>query len=143
LDTNILVYAYQSSEPEKQITAMARLRAIAKLDSVISGQILSEFLNTAHKKHRVSLDLARQTCQILRAEFIVIEQCIEDRVSASKLAEARQIQFYDALLISTLSRCGVTTLLSEDMSDGETYGGVTILNPFNPANTARIEAALL
>ena len=33
-------------------------------------------------------------------------------------------------------------LLSEDMHDGLDLDGLTILNPFNPANTARIEAAL-
>ena len=142
LDTNVLVYAYQSAEPEKQAVAMDHLRRIIAGDSVIGGQVLSEFLNTAHRKRLIGLDLARQTCQLLCAELIVCEQIFSDRLAASDLAEVRQIQFYNALLISTLARAGVDTLLSEDMTDGDIYAGVKVLNPFNPANRNRIEAAL-
>ena len=142
LDTNILVYAYQSSDPAKQVVAMDCLQKISMRDCNIAGQVLSEFMNTGHKKRLISLDLARQACRILEAEFAVCEQNVDDRINASKLSESRKIQFYDALLISTLARSGVKILLSEDLADGDTYDGVRVLNPFNPANAARIEAAL-
>jgi predicted nucleic acid-binding protein len=142
IDTNLLVYASMSPHDPRSADAANWLERILEARVPIAGQMLSEFLNVAHRKHPRLIEKARQTVKMFSNAFDVIEQSLEDRISASSLAEARSIQFYDALLISTLARSGVHTLLSEDMTDGDTYGGVTVLNPFNPANAARIAAAL-
>lgn len=43
-----------------------------------------------------------------------------------------QINFWDALIIAAAERMHCPTVLSEDMSDGQVYGGVTVRNPFKP-----------
>jgi predicted nucleic acid-binding protein len=51
VDTNILVYAYDRSEPEKQETAIDIIDSLAKVGSgVLSPQILSEFFNVVTRK---------------------------------------------------------------------------------------------
>ncbi len=141
-DSNIIVYANDISDPEKHARAEGLLvRLLSKNSCLFAGQTLSEFMNVAIRKRRVSLPVAREVLGIAERQADIIEQTTDDRLAASILAESRKIQFYDALLCCTLARVGVTTLLSEDMADGEDYGGVTVLSPFNPADAARIEAA--
>jgi predicted nucleic acid-binding protein len=37
---------------------------------------------------------------------------------------------WDAIILATAAEAGCRVLLSEDMQDGFTWGGVTIVNPF-------------
>ena len=66
----------------------------------------------------------------------------DDIASAAVLADRRELQFFDALIITVASRAGATVLLSEDMQDRQQFEGLRVLNPFNPANQAEIEALL-
>ena len=44
--------------------------------------------------------------------------------------EARfQISFWDALVVQAAQASGAEILYSEDLSDGQTYGGVRVINP--------------
>lgn len=40
------------------------------------------------------------------------------------------IQFYDALIIAAAEANGCDEILTEDLNDGQTYCGVTAVNPF-------------
>ena len=40
------------------------------------------------------------------------------------------LQFFDALIIAGAERANCDTVYSEDMTDGERYGNVTVVNPF-------------
>ena len=50
--------------------------------------------------------------------------------SAWALEDAHSLSFWDALIIAAAQVARCDTLLSEDLADGETYGGVTVLSPF-------------
>jgi predicted nucleic acid-binding protein len=46
--------------------------------------------------------------------------------------EARyRVSFWDALVLQAAQASGAAILYSEDLSDGQTYGGVRVLNPLN------------
>jgi predicted nucleic acid-binding protein len=46
--------------------------------------------------------------------------------------EARyQISFWDALIIHAAEKSGAGILYSEDLSDGQIYGSVRVVNPLN------------
>ena len=64
LDTNVLIYAHDRSEPEKQRQALEVLdRAQSTGDGALTTQILGEFFTTATRKLSASLprrDAARQ-----------------------------------------------------------------------------------
>ncbi len=121
---------------------MTLLQQLFEIGAKISGKVLSEFLNATHRKRLFQPEFAREVVKLIRTNCSVVEHTAEDRIATSHLAETRKIGYYDALLCCTLARCGVTLLLSEDLADGDTYGGLTILNPFNAVNAARINAAL-
>jgi predicted nucleic acid-binding protein len=40
------------------------------------------------------------------------------------------VRFWDALLLASASAAGCSHFLSEDLNDGQVYGGVTVDNPF-------------
>ena len=49
---------------------------------------------------------------------------------AIAIHERYQLRYWDALIIATAKRMQCTEVLSEDMSDGQDYGGVVVRNPF-------------
>ena len=45
--------------------------------------------------------------------------------------EARyKVSFWDALILQAAESAGATVLYSEDLSAGQSYGGVRVVNPF-------------
>jgi predicted nucleic acid-binding protein len=50
-------------------------------------------------------------------------------IRASELAELAQLSFWDGLIIASAEQAGATRLYSEDLNEGQTIAGVTIINP--------------
>lgn len=97
LDTNILVYAYSVTEPQKQ--AIARQLIVDRF-SFISTQVLQELTNTVTKKFKFSY----------QAASTAVEECcmnsnltINDKdtiLTVHKIADKYGFSFYDSLIIS-------------------------------------------
>ena len=51
-------------------------------------------------------------------------------VEALDLEERYQISFWDALVIRAAHASGAEVLYSEDLSHGQMYGSVRVMNPF-------------
>lgn len=58
------------------------------------------------------------------------------------LLESYPLQLWDAHMLALCAGNGCDVLLSEDMTDGERYGRVLVLNPFNPSNTSKLASLL-
>ena len=132
LDTNILVYAYDKHEPEKQIKAQDILKTAIKEDSaILSAQILVEFfvVVTRRIKEPLSINDAEKIIDIL-----TVLQVAEIDRSLVKMAIGTQrdygISYWDSLVVATAEREGCKKVLSEDLNDGQIYNGVLIENPF-------------
>lgn len=41
-----------------------------------------------------------------------------------------QVSFWDAMLLTTAAKVGAGVLWTEDLNDGQSYGTVTVRNPF-------------
>ena len=52
------------------------------------------------------------------------------RRSPDEVFSRHGIQFYDAMMVSAALESGCTEILSEDLNDGQDYGGVIAHNPF-------------
>jgi predicted nucleic acid-binding protein len=131
LDTNILFYAYDEKSPEKQAIARQFLRSGTAEKSVISSQVLSEF--SATMLHKASP--AASTENLLKAldALASLQLVMIDAEMVRRAVEARssyRLHFYDCLIIAAAERAGCARILSEDFSHGQTYFGVTVVNPF-------------
>ena len=52
-------------------------------------------------------------------------------ISAIDLAADHRLGIWDSIIVSVASNSGCRTLLSEDLQDGFSWRGVTIVNPFS------------
>lgn len=128
LDTNIIVYCYTKTEPEKRQKA----QTLAKTPgTTISTQVLQEFANTLHKKFKVGWGGITIALLEVRKDFIVHTNDIETVFNACKIAKRYGFSFYDSLIISAALENNCTTLYSEDLQDGQLIEGkLKIVNPF-------------
>ena len=132
LDTNILVYLYDSDQPDKQARARALVERFGLSDAiVISTQVLQEFYVNVTRKFAKQLSdeqilLATRNLGKLR----VVEVSVEMIFSAIDLARQLRLSFWDSLiLVAALeSQCGL--LLTEDLQHGQRIGSLTVQNPF-------------
>jgi len=132
LDTNILVYAYDEHEPEKQIRAQTLLRtAIQEESAVLSVQVLGEFfvVVTRRIKEPLSANDAEKIIDALSILPVVeIDLTLVKRAIATKTRY--RISYWDLLIVAAAERAGCSTILSEDLNHGQEYNGVLVENPF-------------
>jgi len=134
VDTNILVYAYDSSAGDKHEIAKKEIAALWDSgQGHISTQVLQELYVTLTKKvpKPISPDLAKPIIQ----DFLKWKVVINDGIS---ILEAIEIQkqyrfgFWDALIVQAAVKGGAGVLLTEDFESGRLIDGVRIQNPFLP-----------
>ena len=132
VDTNVLVYAHDSSEAVKQPLAQARLDALwTDGAGTLSTQVLQEFYSVVTRKlaKPMSRAEARDVVDAYSA-WPVVQISPTIILAAARLEERHQLSFWDALLIEAARVAGADLLLTEDMQDGQTIEGVLIENPF-------------
>lgn len=130
VDTNLLVYARDSSDGLKQERAESWMKRLwLERSGALSFQVLSEFYVTVTRKLQVPPALARADVVRLLAWNPVQ---VDDRVlqSAWELEEQHSLSWWDALIVSAARVSGCELLLTEDMQSGQVLGGVRVVNPF-------------
>ena len=63
-------------------------------------------------------------------------------MTAADLAADHHFGIWDAVILSTASQTDCRLLLSEDLQDGFTWGGVAVANPFASPHHALLDAFL-
>ena len=132
VDTNVLAYAHDRSEPLKQPIAQARLDGLWRdRTGVLSTQVLQEFYVVATRKFDPPMPpgTARELVG-LYAEWPVVQIDVPLLLAASALEERHTLSFWDALIVEAARRSGATRLLTEDLQPGRRLGDVRIENPF-------------
>lgn len=133
VDTNILVYTRDASEPEKQQAAERWLRLLwATRTGRTSAQVLNEYYVVVTEKLQPGLDReqARADVRNLMAwtpvpmDRPVVEGAwtIQDRYALS---------WWDSLIVSAAQVAGCTWLLTEDLDHGQAMDGLSVVNPFH------------
>ena len=132
LDTNILVYAYDSHEPQKQTIAQSLLRkGIREESAVLSVQVLSEFFNAVTRRIPSPLSSDQGLETIRRFRIIPTVDLDVDLVErAINTHKQYQISYWDGLIIAAAERANCTKILSEDLNEGQTYNDIPVANPF-------------
>jgi len=133
LDTNILVYAYDTHELGKQKTAQQIVKtALLEETGALSAQVLSEFFVVVTRK--VASPLAAEEARMVLSLFrkMPVLDIDGDLVEAAVVVHQRHnISFWDGLIVAAAKRLGCTRLLSEDLHGGQKLDGLEIVNPFD------------
>ncbi len=133
VDTNILMYAHDTSAGEKHERAKALVEELWRdRTGVVSTQVLQELSVNLRKKARRPLD-ARATRDIV-SDYLTWQVIVnggESILEAFDLEARYQISFWDAMIVQAAQASGAEVLYSEDLSDGQAYGSVRVVNPLH------------
>ncbi|MFZ0802346.1 MAG: PIN domain-containing protein [Terriglobales bacterium] len=131
LDSNILVYAYDASNPKKQSVAQALVERAVAGEAMASPQVLAEFAATL--LHKLTPPATPETVIAILDALGPVKLIAPDAGMVRRAVEARSaygVHFYDGLILAAAERGGCGRLLSEDLNPGQKYFGVTVSNPF-------------
>jgi len=133
VDTNVLVYAYDKSEPEKQAKAVEILDELVKNGTgMLSPQVLSEFYTVVTRKLAAPLtpregytsisNYIRSWNMVDLTSLIVLE--------AVRGVRDHRLAYWDSLIWATAKMNQIPTVLSEDFSHNSVIEGVRFTSPF-------------
>ncbi len=140
IDTNILVYAFDPSEPRKQRMAVELLEVRLRDDSArIAHQAIVEFVAaTTRPRGRGRAAglplLALETACREAEEFLSLFEILYPTEALVRTpvrgAVTYQLSLYDAHMWAYAEHYGLSELVSEDFAHGRLYGTVLTMNPF-------------
>ena len=132
LDTNILVYAYDSSAGEKHGNAVGLLtKLVMEGSAVLSIQVLQELFVVLTRKlpKPLSLNHAASTIGDLTALPVHAPQA-SDVLAAVEVQRRLRLSFWDAMIIQSASQLSCRVIWSEGFAAGRRYDGIEMRNPF-------------
>ena len=142
VDTNVLVYARDASEPAKQPRAAEWLAYLWREQAGrTSVQVLSEYYVTVTRKLEPGLD-ADDAWDDVRALFAWRPQPVDDTVMerAREVERRHSVSWWDSLVVAAAQMQGCSLLLTEDLADGAVLGSVTARSPFTLALGEEVRA---
>jgi len=132
VDTNVFVYARDARESAKQPLAKAWLERLwRERTGRTSVQVLSEYYVTVTRKLKPGLAPASawdDVRSLLSWRAQPIDAALMQR--AREIEQRHRTGWWDSLIVAAAQLQNCAILLSEDLQDGGTYGGVTVRSPF-------------
>ncbi|MGA3211112.1 MAG: PIN domain-containing protein [Terriglobales bacterium] len=131
VDTNILVYAHDRTTGEKHKRARRLVEQLWESgQGALSTQVLQELCVTLRRRAgqpRSVDDMRRLLHDYL--SWIIVVNTADSVLQALDLEARYKISFWDALILQAAESAGAETLYSEDLSPGQKYGPVRVVNP--------------
>lgn len=130
LDSNVLLYAL-SDAPVENAKRERAAELIGGIQFGLSYQILIEVYVIATRKFAVPVP---ETKVLQFLEALLSFPCVAGTPGLFRQAAALSRKFrihpYDAAILAAAQELGAHTVYSEDLNHGQTYDGVTVINPF-------------
>ncbi|MFQ5857315.1 MAG: PIN domain-containing protein [Anaerolineae bacterium] len=133
VDTNVLVYAYDRSEPDKQQRALEILDRLVMSDNgVISTQVLAEFFVAVTRKIAAPLTVTEAGERVKNhlQSWTVVDLTGMVVLEATRGVRDHQFNFWDAQIWAAARLNQIAVIFSEDFSVGAVTEGVRFVNPF-------------
>jgi predicted nucleic acid-binding protein len=140
IDSNILVYAVDIGAGERRAMAAEVLARAMTADAILTTQAVGEFLAVVRRKNPSTFVSAASEAARWATIFPVAPTTSDHLIAAVAMAERFKLQFWDCVIWQAALAGGASIFVSEDLQDGLSLGGMTILDPFNPKNSGRLAA---
>ena len=124
-DTNVLLYLLSDDSVKAD-----RAEQLLSKGGVVSVQVLNEFASVGLRKQSLTVSEIREFLATVRALCAIRPVDFETHELGLDLAERHQLALYDAMIVSAALRANCAVVFSEDMQHGQTYGALTVRNPF-------------
>ncbi len=132
IDSNLLVYWFDASEPVKHAKANSFMRErFVAGDSCVSAQNLAEFHSAVTGKIARVLAGAdsKMIVEKLAKTLQVFTYGARTVVAAIDLQARYRAPFWDALLVATMEENGIRTIYTENTKDFEKIPWLKVINP--------------
>ena len=132
VDTNMLIYAHDRSAGAKHQRAKDLLQNLWQHgNGCLSIQVLQEFYVNITRKvaHPLTAEEATNLIEALSV-WTVHQPDVDDILAAIRLQTRFQLSFWDAMVVTSAIKLGCAALWSEDLSNGQTYASLRVVNPF-------------
>ena len=133
LDTNVLAYAEGANDVRRQAAALEVVAALPAGAAMVPVQVLGELFRVLTAKAKRPSDQARAAVLSWRDAMAVRDTSAAALLAAMDLVVDHRLSIWDALILAVAAESGCRLLLSEDLQEGFTWRGVTVVNPFAPA----------
>ena len=129
-DTNIFIYVV-SAAPADQAKREIAQRLLLESEFCLSVQILQEFMDVTLRKKQLGLSHEEIATMIRHmVGYPLVETSVALAQRAFEIKTRHGIRYWDAAIIAAALELGCDILYSEDLSHGQDYGGVRVINPF-------------
>jgi predicted nucleic acid-binding protein len=132
VDTNILIYSEDGSDPVKRDQALDWLSVLWKRGSGrVSRQVLNEFYVNVTRKLRPPMSPSEARAEVRRYEVWQPWPIDHATVETAWAIESRYgLHYWDSLIVASAQHMGCRYILSENMAHQQQYGEVTVIDPF-------------
>ena len=136
-DTNILVYAFDNSEKQKNIKAKSLVLDVQNnsINGVITNQILGELFNVLTTKVRCGITY--KEASLIINDFVFSDKWHKINYTYNTVEKAAEMSwklnkpFWDTLIIMTALENNINKIYTENLKDFTEIGGIKIINPFD------------
>ena len=142
LDTNILVYAEGANGLPMMEKAVGLIEQVPADSIVLPVQTLGELYQVLVRKVGRSRADARATVLGWRDAFPLIDTTAAVMLAATGLSADHHLQIWDAVIVAAAAGSDCRLLLSEDLQDGFSWSGITVVNPFVEPRHPLLDALL-
>jgi predicted nucleic acid-binding protein len=130
IDTNVLIYACDRADPQRQKIALDLITNAR--DGVLLWQVVCEFLAASRKLDKQGFTPANAWNRLgeFRDLLALVLPTDGNLTRAKELHLTRGASLWDALILAACVEAGVEILYSEDLPGFEDFEGVHVINPF-------------
>jgi predicted nucleic acid-binding protein len=133
LDTNVFVYTFDRTAPDKQRIARDWVRQSLLTQRGMTGaQVVQEFMNVALKKFETPMGVT-EAREYLNGVMRPLCQHFPSMPSFDRallIREETGYAWYDSLIVAAAIESKCSWLISEDLQHNRKIGSVTVHNPF-------------
>ena len=142
VDTNVLVYARDASEGEKQRRAIGWMDALWRSRAGrTSFQVLSEYYVTVTAKLTPGMpaeDARRDVRALLAWQPLRVGEAVLE--GAWSVQGRYRFSWWDSLVVASAQVLECSFLLTEDLQEGQDLGGIRVVDPFRSSPETVLEA---
>ncbi|MBW1782707.1 MAG: PIN domain-containing protein [Deltaproteobacteria bacterium] len=130
LDTNILAYAEGVGDQARCADAIRLIEQLPDQLVLLPAQTLGELFRVLIGKAKRGSERTREAIMAWSDSFEVADSSWSAFQAAIDLSIDHKLQIWDALIMAVAAENRCRLLLSEDLQNGFTWRGVTVVNPF-------------
>ena len=138
VDTNVLLYA-ASRASEHAVKRDRALEILTEPELAVSVQVLQEFYHQATRPTRPGRLTPAEALAFLEPVVSLRIQAMTIDVFRAGVSISRRfrLSYWDGAILAAARACGCDAVYTEDLNDGQDYGGVRVVNPFREPSDAR------